>query len=289
MFNRILLATDFSPASRAALFAGISIGARCLAHLEALHVVTYLEDVYHAARFLVPGAEWQGQMERDFESYFPSRLYPNSNRKVVIGRSIPEEILKYARDQKCDLIIAGTHGHTVGNLLMGSVTHQLTRAAEIPIMIVRGVENAEERYQGFKNIVVPTDFSEASRKATDFAAKFANFVKGDLHLVHVVDMPILAEFQAAYPAIEMKVPEFADLNMDWTLTQMAEQLDLVGNGKVATLTGDPAREIIAYAESHHADFIIMGTHGRKGLERILLGSVTSGIVAKSRIPVITLR
>lgn len=289
MFKKILLATDFSKASRAALFAGVSIGSRCLAHLEAVHVVTYLEDVYHAARFLVPGGEWQGQMEQEFEAYFPAKLYPNSKRSLLVGHSIPGEVLEHARKEGCDLIIVGTHGRTVGNLLMGSVTQQLTRSSEIPVMIVRGVENAEERYQGFKNIVVPTDFSAASRKALEFAGRFANFLEGDVHLVHAVDLPVITEFQAAYPEFEMKIPEPSDMNMDSTLRQMLNGLDLVGEGKIATLTGDPVKEIVHYAESHHADFIIMGTHGRKGLERILLGSVTSGVVAKSHMPVITVK
>lgn len=289
MFSKILLATDFSRASRAALFAGISIGTRCLAHLEAVHVLTYLEDVYHAARFLVPGTEWQGQMEQEFENYFPSRLYPNSKRSLLVGRSIPDEILKHARQEKCDLIIVGTHGHTIGNLLMGSVTQQLTRSSEIPVMTVRGVEKAEERYQGFKNIMVPTDFSAASRKALDFAAKFTNFLEGDLHLVHVVDLPVITELQAAYPLFEIKTPELEEMNMDPTLRQMLESVDLVGQKKVASLAGDPVREIVTYAEAHHGDFIVMGTHGRKGLERILLGSVTAGVVARSHVPVITIR
>lgn len=289
MFHRILLATDFSAASRAALFAGVSIGSRCLAHLEAVHVVTYLEDVYHAARFLVPGTEWQGQMEQGFEAYFPTRLYPNSKRSILVGHSVPDEILKYARKEGCDLIIVGTHGRTVGNLLMGSVTQQLTRNSEIPVMIVRGVDKAEERYQGFKNIVVPTDFSEASRKAMDFAARFTNFLEGDLHLIHVVDLPVITELQAAYPVFEIKTPEPEEMNMDPTLKQMLEPLDLVGKKVVASLAGDPAREIVTYAETHHADFIVMGTHGRKGLERILLGSVTAGVVARSHVPVITIR
>ena len=70
---------------------------------------------------------------------------------------------------------------------------------------------------------------------------------------------------------------------------MLEPLDLVGKKVVASLAGDPAREIVTYAETHHADFIVMGTHGRKGLERILLGSVTAGVVAGSHVPVITIR
>jgi nucleotide-binding universal stress UspA family protein len=57
---------------------------------------------------------------------------------------------------------------------------------------------------------------------------------------------------------------------------------------VKSLFGDPVAEIISYAEKENCGFIVMGTHGRKGLERVLLGSVTAGVISKSRIPVITM-
>jgi nucleotide-binding universal stress UspA family protein len=63
--------------------------------------------------------------------------------------------------------------------------------------------------------------------------------------------------------------------------------DVVGSWKVGTLFGDPAEEIVDYAAKNNCGFIVMGTHGRKGLERTLLGSVTAVVASKSDIPVIT--
>ncbi|MCI0617152.1 universal stress protein, partial [bacterium] len=72
-----------------------------------------------------------------------------------------------------------------------------------------------------------------------------------------------------------------------TLSKAIKDKDIVGNSKVATLFGDPAEEILNYAAKNNCGFIVMGTHGRKGLERTLLGSVTAVVASKSEIPVIT--
>jgi nucleotide-binding universal stress UspA family protein len=289
MFKKIVVGIDFSSASQAALFGGISLATKCLARIEAVHVITLLKELYSPSRFVIPDSDWKSDLSRKFDEFFPKKLYPNSNRTILAGRSVSQDLLRYARENNCDLIVVGTYGATtVGDLLIGSVAQQLARISEIPVMVVRDVKHVVNHYQGFSRVLVPTDFSDTAEKSLHFGVRLANFFKGDLHLVHSVDLPSIEEIYESYPFARTKLPDTCELNVDSVLDECVGNKELIGNKIVATLVGDPVMEILKYAEKEHIDFIVMGTHGRKGLERILLGSVVSGVLSKSSIPVITL-
>ena len=165
MFQRILTGIDFSKASHAALFGSISLATKCLCKVEAVHVVHFLDQIYHPTHFLVPNSDWQELLQDRLEEFFPKHMYPNSSRTVVFGRSIPQEILKHAREQNCDLIAVGTYGHsTLSNVLLGSVAQQLARTSDLPVMVVRDVQNAENQYQGFSRILSRLILQTRARK-----------------------------------------------------------------------------------------------------------------------------
>lgn len=273
MFQRILVATDFSESSRGALRAAISLAKSCLASIEAVHV-----DVARFPRFTSHGAEWLAELQQRFDAFFPTELYPKSRKEIVTGHSATQEILAAARRNEADLIILGTHGHnTMERLLLGSVTQQVTRDSEIPVLVVHQFPGEESH---FDRVLVPTDFSDVATAALDYGVRFANFLKADLHYVHVADVPMLEETQT--------VPQSCELNVDAVLKQTVERLHVEGKVVEATLSGDPVREILRYIDSKQMDWVVMGTHGRKGLERMLLGSVTAGVIAHSKVPALTI-
>ena len=289
MLKNILVATDFSGPSRAALFAGVSLAKRSLGHIEVVHVVTPWEEIYNFSRYGIPDYQWKIELQKHLDDFFPQKLYPNSNRQIIVGRSVSEEILKFARTHGSELIILGFHGRdAVSNLLLGSLSQKISHVSEIPVMLVHDVRHANQPYQGFDRILVPTDFSDTSMNALAFGIRFTNFLKADLHLIHVVDTWTIAELQPAYQAGHSTIPATCELNVDSTLLRMVDKKELVADFCVSTLFGDPATEIVTYAEEKRADFIIMGNHGRKGLERMVLGSVTASVIAKSLVPVITM-
>jgi nucleotide-binding universal stress UspA family protein len=174
------------------------------------------------------------------------------------------------------------------NILMGSVAQKLIRLSNIPLMVVRDVQHSESKYLGASRVLVPTDFSETSKKALEFGISFANFLKADFHLLHSIDLPAMKEFQNQYAFSQTKIPDGCELNVDPVLNSMIKDKAFVGSPFTATVTGDPVEEILKYAQKERIDYIVMGTHGKKGIERVLLGSVASGVVSKSNVPVITI-
>jgi nucleotide-binding universal stress UspA family protein len=259
-----------------------------LAKIEVVNVHTIMQYVFSPERYAVPDETWLKRLLDELETRYPKRLYPNSNRKIVSSPSIPEGILEHAKAEGCDLIVVGTHGRqALGRIFMGSVTSELIRNSPVPVMVVRTLNNPEEHVQNYKRILVPIDFSDMSMKALEYGIRFANFLQADVHLVHVVDLPTLGSFSNIYPIPESVVSQASDWNVDLTLAKAIEGKEIVGTTHVSTTFGDPADEILNYAKNQGCGFIVMGTHGRRGFDRALLGSVATTVASKSEIPVIT--
>jgi nucleotide-binding universal stress UspA family protein len=118
-----------------------------------------------------------------------------------------------------------------------------------------------------REIVVATDFSEASQAAVRVAHGYAQAFGARLHVVHVT-----------WPDERGLTALFARLRAD-----LGSTVPVV----IGTLRGDEAEEIVTYAQRHAADLIVLGTHGRTGFSRALLGSVAERVVRTAPCPVLT--
>jgi nucleotide-binding universal stress UspA family protein len=127
----------------------------------------------------------------------------------------------------------------------------------------------------WKKILCPVDFSEESRAALRVAADLSARFDAELTLFHS-DSEVVAQVASA--------PE-ATGNLSHWRTQ-AEELG-VAHVATATAAGDPPVAIVEQAQSGRFDLIVMGTHGRTGRERQLIGSVAEHVVRSSRVPVLT--
>jgi nucleotide-binding universal stress UspA family protein len=141
----------------------------------------------------------------------------------------------------------------------------------------------------FKKIVCAIDFSEASPMVADYANMLAKVHGAEIIVLYVA--PSLSQyvgFHVPPSSIESFVGEIvtgADRTMDAFLRDNFP--DLRATGRV--LTGYAAEEVLRLAEEEGADLIIMGTHGRKGIDRILFGSVAEKVVKSAKCPVLTIR
>jgi universal stress protein A len=117
-------------------------------------------------------------------------------------------------------------------------------------------------------VLFPTDYSDVSRTAGRTAAALARHFKARLHVVHVV------------PPVTDPGPPDA---LPAALAEIGDGVEAV----TALVFGRPAREILAYASRHGIDLIVMGTHGRTGVTRAVLGSVAEAVVRRAGCPVLT--
>jgi nucleotide-binding universal stress UspA family protein len=137
----------------------------------------------------------------------------------------------------------------------------------------------------YEQILVPVDGSEASMDAVSHAAGLASVHGADLHVVHVLEPQVAVESAGVdvTSALE-EVGERAIADAE-SVAREAGIEELHGS----LLTGAPHRRIVEYAEDNDVDLIVMGTHGRTGLARLLLGSVAEKVVRTSPVPVSTIR
>ena len=134
-------------------------------------------------------------------------------------------------------------------------------------------------------IVVPTDFEEASVKALDLAKDLAGRIGAEVVLVHVYSLPVYT-----YPGLEPGLLPGFHREVMAAARRALEQLGVAQGGLRTMLRdGDAAIENLDAAKDLGARFIVMGTHGRRGLSHLFLGSVAERVVRRSPVPVMTVR
>lgn len=135
-----------------------------------------------------------------------------------------------------------------------------------------------------KKILVATDFSPSSEAALEMAASLARDSGAKLLIVHVEIIPYTASGSDYLYA----VPEPRTAELQEKLSQVFPK-DRSIPVEHLLLTGDPADAVIQTAESEKVDFIVIGTHGRQGITRLLMGSVAEAIVRAAPCPVLTVK
>jgi nucleotide-binding universal stress UspA family protein len=134
----------------------------------------------------------------------------------------------------------------------------------------------------YETILHPTDGSEASMAAADHAIGLAAENRAALRFLYVVDVSSLAADDFGGVLLE-NLERYGRTALE-DLTERAEAAGV--DAVTAVETGVPHREILADAEESGADLIVMGTHGRTGLDRFLLGSVSERVVRTAGVPVL---
>ena len=140
-----------------------------------------------------------------------------------------------------------------------------------------------------KNILVPTDLSEHAEEALDYACELAVKLDATVHLVNVIGIPSLG-----VPELGIAV---TSTMIDSMISENQQALDALASrrrsdariGQILLKTGDARDQIDEAAKEVGADLIVMGTHGRRGVSRALLGSVAEMIVRTAPCPVLTIR
>lgn len=140
----------------------------------------------------------------------------------------------------------------------------------------------------YKKILIATDGSEYTKNAVEHGIELAKNTGAKLHAIYVVDtaafasIPMDAAWESMYELLRQEGDEATKYVAD---KAEAEGLEV----ERSTVEGHPADEIIKYAEKNGANLIVMGTLGKSGLDRFLLGSVAEKVVRTSKIPVLVVR
>lgn len=258
MYQHILLPTDGSDVAERAGQLAISVAERFDATLHVLSVVE-------------PGKEDQGEerVQRIAEVAGEHGVDTEPETKASM-ENVSEEILAHAQQVDAQAIVMGTTGRTgISRFILGSTAMQTVQNATIPVMTVH--EDSEPLFRG-ENILVPTDGSPGADAAVDTAIGIARETGATLHTMFVGD-------------------EGAGQNGETPAHEVAERATQAGIQDVEVIVrdGSPDAEIESYISEVPCDLVVMGTHGRRGLRRYILGSTTERVLRFATVPVVTTR
>ncbi|MGE5184806.1 MAG: universal stress protein [Acidobacteriota bacterium] len=283
MFKKIVCPIDFSPGSEQAL----QFAARMATDLDADLVVAhvwYVPPLAYSSETMPP-AGWDAVRDSS------ERMLAEAKQRAV-GLGAPRvstlllsgvpwaQIAEIPTDPDVDLVVIGTHGRTgISRFLLGSVAEQVVRHADCSVIVARG------EYKGLQHVLCSVDFSDSSHQAMRRAGELA---RESVTLFHAIEIPALFGLEPSRSDEAFDLDRRAQrLTEAW-----GSELGAMTRASVSTRTafGSPAAETLAMLDADpKLDLVVVGSHGRTGIRRVLLGSVAEKIVRHARTPVLVAR
>ena len=282
-FSKIMVATDFSPASDRALEYAISIARRFGSIIYLSHVITL--DGYPMMAPEIAG-ETIDARQRAAEDNFAKIIESGDLHGIEHHTNIVEGALwptleSLVDNYKIDLLVLGTSGvGDVKKFVIGSGAEEVFRQARVPVLTVgphvtgRPLGKAE-----FKNILFATDFGPGVDREAAHAFALAQEHRAHITLLNVV--PYVDEFSE----------EAVTRERDWVVRQLKELVpataNLECNPEFLMVIGDPVEEILRWADK--ADLIVMGAKPRKGLAGHVPHTKAYRVIRDAKCPVLTIK
>lgn len=279
--QEILVPVDFSPASRAVLAHAVLLARTLAARVTVMNVD---EPPYPGALNELPGGIPVDtsippvKLARRLGRFAGKIIPPALAGEVLVGHGVAgQTIVAIARQRKSRLIVCATHGYSgFKRLMLGSTAEYLVRHSPCPILALRR-PSPRLPVKRFHSVLAPIDLSAPSRQASTYAAGLTAKLRGRLTLLHVV--PPIDDGAASERAAGRSAAK---------LEQLAKKLRH-GGVRVATEVTQGATTPSILAAAATADLIVIATHGRSGLGRILLGSTAESVIRQAPCPVLVVR
>lgn len=295
MYRNVLIPVDGSSFSEHAIPCAGAIARRAHARL---HVVLVHTPLTSYSADIVPTRVSEGWEDeyREKEARYLDALVQGLREQGLdavaerLDGDVADRLIQRARSE-ADLLVMATHGRGgLEQAWLGSVADEVVHHVRLPVLLVRPLEDADLAEDPiFENVLVAWDGSEAADAATDQALEIARLFDARLTLLRVVAVP--AGLSSPY------LPHAARMDRETTERRQEEAQRLVDE-KAAQLGSDarvqtrvalayhPAREILEAIVELECDLVVLGTHRRARLARIVLGSVADKVLRASPVPVL---
>lgn len=292
MLSKLLIPVDGSTCAEDAARYGLRLAHRVgasvvlanVAYVQRIHGMQDLDS--EREPYLARGRQLLEDYERRAQKYG----VPVTTR-LVQDAKIGDAIVKIAQEDGCDVILMGTHGREgLGRFLLGSVAERVTRASSVPVMLVRGP--AATSKTPVDRILLPVDGSDVSQAAVDYAGNLARKTGAEVRLLYVLpDLPASPDSSSTEYADLDRLSR--DLRREGEIV-LASARERLGVATAPTLlyeaNGERIGDVIArVAHDEGVGMVVMGTHGRGGWDRLLLGSVAERVAHKAEVPVLLVR
>lgn len=243
-----------------------------------------------------PGGEDSRHMCQAYVDRAADRLQmdkPLPIQSLAVTGKAADEIIDHAKDNDIDFILMATHGRSgIGRWLMGSTADKVLRASPVPVLLVRAGDSltAARVQEMGRTLLVPLDGSEHAESVLPYVEALAagnGPVKTRIILLRVYERPFVT---ADYPMpdweehVERIVGQFRKTAEDY-LAKLREKLPGSLDVRTEVLEGNPADQIIRYAQKQALEMIVMATHGNSAIAQWEFGGTADKVVRNSRSPV----
>lgn len=281
MYARILVPLD-----------GSQLSEQVLPHVQHLARVfnAPVEFVCAVERDDVP-EDVMAEIEQDREQYLckiADSFGSDPKPSCVVKRGRPAEVILDEADRKDGaLIVMGTRGYSgLKRLLLGSVAHNVVQVAESPVFLIpAGAKSPEGGLVELKRMIVPLDGSIGSEHILSYATELCKLLN--------MEMILLRAYNPVFPGSTIRMHEVSQIVRDSAeayIKRKAEQLENEGVERLSykVLRGVPAEQITDFAIETPNSVTAMCTHGRHGVGRWMLGSVTNAVLHCAEEPVLVI-
>lgn len=294
---KVLIAIDFSPASERVLDEAAARPWPEGAVFSVVHVV----DVQGFARFppLIEDAKREGDRLVKAGTEKLSRSGHKAVSEVIMG--FPRRaICEYAKEWHADLIMAGSHGHSaIGRFLLGSVAQAVLRTAPCSMEVVRSAAGGPAPSSHPMKILVATDGSDCSVEALHSVANRPWPAATVIRVLSVEELIILDGQVAGYPLSSVYpqslLEELTTQARDRASSAVKDAREILQSAGMEVLDGqaielgEPRTVILDTAKTWGANLIVLGSHGRRGMDRFLMGSVSEAVAIHAECSVEVIR
>lgn len=290
--KKILAPTDFSQGSQEAMRVAIRLARDTGSQLVVAHgwyvpAIAYGSEPYTFSSDMIQAMADDARRSLDAAVEDAKRQGAEAVEGVLFTGMPPWSRLveTVESDPAFELVVMGTHGRTgLKRVLLGSIAEKLVRHAPCSVLVVRG-DGGETP---FTDVLVPLDFSTSSQLAVDQAAKLVRPGGSGITLLHVIEAPVAQSGEAFDLSFMRELDKASTAALDDIATKLRQIVDVPVHTRIRI--GYAGGQILSLLDDDPSfDLVVMGSHGRTGLKRVLLGSVAEKIVRHAPCPVMIAR
>ena len=294
MFKHLLVPLDGSSLAESALPAAACLAEHLDASITLIHIIERdVSGEIHGEHHLTTPAEANAYLEAVAKRALPADIHVERHVHTVGTADLPQSILDHVEELAPDLIVMCTHGSGgLRDFLFGNIAQQVIARGNTPVLLIRPKEKNVQEVFAVHRLLVPLDGDPAHAQGLPVAADLARLCGAELFLVFVVPTTGTLSGQEAatgrlLPSTMRAVLDIAQQDAAEYLARQMTALQATGlTVKAAIRRGDPPTAIVEAADAAHADMIVLGTHGKAGMDAFWAGSISPKISGRSTLPLL---
>uniref|UniRef100_A0A7V4JP02 Universal stress protein n=1 Tax=Thermodesulfobacterium geofontis TaxID=1295609 RepID=A0A7V4JP02_9BACT len=282
LYGKILVACGLEPSGLHAFKEIIKYVKEDVKPIIVLSVVPFYEEFYEGDLYLLAFKDIWGKFYKPFEEVLKKAKEIGDQEKVIVKTVLEEgdpftKIVDTALSENCDLIVLGRKKDLglMGKLLGVNIARTIGHSS-VDILVIPEGSNLS-----FHKILVPIDGSIYSEIALKKACKIAQTFSSELLILSVVDIPI--EISTEYPDLRERV-----YNKAKNILERAQKFteNLCKKVEADIKEGDPGEKILSFIKEKGIETVVIGSHGKTGMKRLLMGSVAEKVLTFTSTPVL---